>query len=99
MTYAKAADGVEVWEVPDIPKLKAVSEYKFVGKPIARVDLKDKVFGAPIFGMDATLPDMLYGAVVRPSSIGAKIYRCEYHNGRKKCPGWSKLLRRRILLA
>jgi isoquinoline 1-oxidoreductase beta subunit len=42
-----------------------------VGKPIARVDLEDKVFGAPIFGMDATMPDMLYGAVVRQSRIGS----------------------------
>ena len=37
-----------------------------------RVDLTDKVMGAPIFGMDAQMPDMLFGAVVRPSKIGAK---------------------------
>lgn len=72
MTYAEAVIGVMEWDVPDTPELKPVSDYKFIGKPIARVDLKDKVFGVPIFGMDASLPDMLYGAVVRPSMIGAK---------------------------
>ncbi|HEA22122.1 MAG TPA: xanthine dehydrogenase family protein molybdopterin-binding subunit [Pricia antarctica] len=72
MTYAEAVMGVKDWKVPDTPKLKSLSDYKFIGKPIARVDLNDKVFGAPIFGMDATLPDMLYGAVARPSLIGAK---------------------------
>lgn len=71
MSYAEAVEGVVEWTVPDTPELKPISDYKFVGKPIARVDLEDKVFGAPIFGMDATMPDLLYGAVVRPSRIGS----------------------------
>lgn len=71
MSYAQVVEGVTEWDVPDTPELKPISEYKFVGKPIERVDLSDKVFGAPIFGMDATMPDMLYGAVVRPARIGS----------------------------
>lgn len=72
MTYAEAVANVTEWDVPDTPVLKDIKDYKFIGKPIPRVDLNDKVFGAPIFGMDATMPDMLYGAVVRSSAIGAK---------------------------
>ena len=72
MTYAQAAEGVENWKVPDPPVLKSLKEYKYIGKPIARVDLDAKVFGDPIFGMDAQMPDMLYGAVVRSTKIGAK---------------------------
>ncbi len=71
MTYAQVVEGVTEWNVPDIPELKPISDYKFVGKPIARVDLEDKVFGSPIFGMDATMPYMLYGAVARPTRIGS----------------------------
>ncbi len=71
MAYADVVQDVTEWDVPDTPALKDFKDYKFIGKPIPRVDLKDKVFGAPIFGMDATLPDMLYGAVVRSSAIGA----------------------------
>lgn len=71
MSYAQAVEGITEWTLPDTPELKSLSEYKFVGKPIARIDLVDKVFGAPIFGMDATMPGMLYGAVVRPSKIGS----------------------------
>jgi len=70
-TYAEIAAQTTSWEVPDTPALKEVSEYQFVGKPIPRVDLEDKVYGAPIFGMDAEMPNMLYGAVVRPDKIGA----------------------------
>ena len=72
MTYADAVANVTEWDVPDTPVLKDIKDYKFIGKPIPRVDLKDKVFGSPIYGMDAAMPGMLYGAVVRSSAIGAK---------------------------
>ncbi len=71
MTYAEVAEGVTEWPEVDVPKLKPVSSYKFVGKPIPRIDLEDKVFGTPMFGMDASAPNMLYGAVARPTKIGA----------------------------
>lgn len=72
MTYAEVADGVTEWPEVDTPKLKEVSSYKYVGKPVPRVDLEDKVFGVPMFGMDAEMDGMLYGAIVRPEKIGAK---------------------------
>ena len=71
LTYAEAITGVKTWKVPDTPKLKSTTRYKYVGKPVPRVDLQDKVFGVPIFGMDATLPNMLHGAIVRSGRIGA----------------------------
>ncbi len=71
ITYGEVVQGVEEWEIPDTPPLKDVKEYQYVGKPIPRIDLVDKVVGSPIFGMDAELPGMLYGAVVRPDQIGA----------------------------
>lgn len=71
LTYAQAAAGVENWEVPDVPALKDAKDYKYIGQPVARVDLDAKVYGDPIFGMDAEMPDMLYGAVVRPFKIGS----------------------------
>jgi len=72
MTYGEVVDGITEWEVPETPVLKDISDYKFVGKPIPRVDLSDKVLGNPLFGFDAEMPDMLYGSVVRPDKIGAK---------------------------
>lgn len=71
ITYAEAVAGVTEWEVPDTPALKDIKDYKFVGRPLPRIDLEAKVFGEPIFGMDAKMPEMLYGAVVRPDKIGA----------------------------
>jgi len=71
LTYAEAVSNVEEWEVPDTPPLKDIKDYKYVGRPLPRIDLAAKVFGEPIFGMDAKMTDMLYGAVVRPDKIGA----------------------------
>ncbi|HKK77351.1 MAG TPA: molybdopterin cofactor-binding domain-containing protein [Saprospiraceae bacterium] len=71
LTYGEIAAQVSGWEIPDTPELKPPTERKEVGKGVPRVDLREKVLGAPIFGMDATMPDMLYGAVVRPDRIGA----------------------------
>ncbi len=72
MTYAKVVEGVDEWEVPNTPVLKSMKDYKFIGKPIPRIDLEAKVFGAPIFGMDAQLPEMVYATVIRPEQVGAK---------------------------
>lgn len=71
ITYGEIVDGVTDWEIPGIPKLKDRKEHKYVGKPIPRVDLHDKVIGAPIFGMDVTMPDMLYASVVRSRKVDA----------------------------
>ena len=73
MTYAKAAAEVIEWNLPDTPVLRSISEYQNVGKPIVRNDLMPKVFGDPIFGMDAEMPDMLHAAVIRPEHVGGKL--------------------------
>ena len=72
MTYVEAASGVNEWTMPaEDPKPKATG-YKFIGKPVPRVDLEDKVYGAPIYGLDAELPGMLHAAIIRSGTVGAK---------------------------
>jgi len=66
MTFGEIVAGVEEWDIPDAPVLKPKSAFKVIGKALPRIDLHDKVVGAPIFGIDASYPDMLYASVVRP---------------------------------
>ena len=73
MTYAEVATDVTEWKLPDTPALRPTSEYQNVGKPIVRNDLIPKVYGDPIFGMDAEMPDMLHAAVIRPEHVGGKL--------------------------
>ncbi|TLP82133.1 xanthine dehydrogenase family protein molybdopterin-binding subunit [Maribacter sp. ACAM166] len=91
LTYAQTTEGVEEWKVPDKPVLKNLKEYKYVGKPIARVDLKAKVYGDPIFGMDVQMPGMLYGAVVRPTKIGASFISADTTDA-ENMPGVVKII-------
>ncbi|MEM6725724.1 MAG: molybdopterin cofactor-binding domain-containing protein, partial [Bacteroidota bacterium] len=72
MTYGEVVAQVQEWTEPKkAPALKTASEFKYIGKAIPRIDLLAKVKGDPIFGMDASFPDVLYGAVVRPHQVDA----------------------------
>lgn len=92
VSYGDIVKSVTEWKIPKTPKLKEVADYKFIGKPIPRVDLKDKVIGSPIFGMDASMPDMLYGDVVRPSQIDATYVSADTSEA-EKMPGVIKIIK------
>ena len=92
LTYGEVVANVQEWSVPDTPPLKDMKDYRFIGQPVPRVDLRDKVVGAPIFGMDAALPGMLYGAVARSAKIGAKLVSADT-SAAEKMPGVIKIVR------
>ncbi|MBL8385343.1 MAG: molybdopterin-dependent oxidoreductase, partial [Burkholderiales bacterium] len=52
---------------------RAASALALVGTSVPRVDLPDKVFGAPRFIHDLAPPDLLHGAVLRPPSPAARL--------------------------
>ncbi len=91
ITYGEVVQGVTDWEIPETPPLKPAGEFRHVGKPLPRIDLEDKVMGAPIFGMDAEMPDMLFGAVVRPAKIGAT-YQGADISAARSMPGVVKIV-------
>jgi len=86
MTFGEVVKDVEEWDIPDTPKLKPKSEFKIIGKGIPRIDLHDKVVGAPIFGIDASFPDMLYASVLRPRMIDAEMRDFDFSVA-EKMPG------------
>ncbi|MFK7775216.1 MAG: molybdopterin cofactor-binding domain-containing protein [Saprospiraceae bacterium] len=92
VSYGDIVKNVTEWKIPKTPKLKDASEYKFIGKPVPRVDLKDKVLGTPMFGMDASMPDMLFGDVVRPSQIDATYVGADT-SAAEKMPGVVKIVK------
>ncbi|MBM7067468.1 molybdopterin cofactor-binding domain-containing protein [Actibacterium sp. 188UL27-1] len=54
------------------PVLKSPDAYTIVGTSRPRLDLPGKVTGAAQFGMDVTLPGMVYAAVALPPVLGAR---------------------------
>jgi len=91
ITYGEVVKEVKEWNLPDTPKLRDIKEYRYVGKPVPRVDLKAKVFGEPIFGIDAQMPGMLYGAIARPSQVDATFVRADTEKA-SKMPGVVKVV-------
>lgn len=57
--------------------LKHAAARTLRGTPAPRLDLPDKVFGAPCFIHDLVLPAMAHGRVLRPPSPGARVQACE----------------------
>ena len=91
INYVDAVKDVTEWDIPDTPKLKAVKDYKFVGKPVPRIDLKAKVFGDSIFGMDAEMDNMLHAVVIRPEHIGATFKSAKFGKA-ENMPGVVKVV-------
>ena len=54
-------------------KLKPVSEYKVVGKPVPRRDVAWKVFGTGDYVTDVRVKDMLHARVIRPPRAACKV--------------------------
>ena len=59
--------------IPQDPPLKTVAQYTVIGTSQARVDIPDKVDGSARFGIDVSLPDMLYAAVKTCPTFGGKL--------------------------
>ncbi|MEA2863815.1 MAG: hypothetical protein QOC84_1771 [Bradyrhizobium sp.] len=77
--------GTSYWELAEEVSLdrdatpgsvpKPSSGRAVAGSSIQRLDIPDKVFGAPRFIHDAALPGMLHGRVLRPDRAAAKLMR------------------------
>jgi xanthine dehydrogenase YagR molybdenum-binding subunit len=55
------------------PALAPNAELTTIGKPVPRLNARDKVTGAARYTVDVALPGMLYGRILRSSSPHAKI--------------------------
>ena len=57
--------------------LRSPSEWKILGKPQRRTDMRAKVTGAPIYGTDVSLPDMLHATVKMNPHLGGRMLRMD----------------------
>jgi isoquinoline 1-oxidoreductase subunit beta len=58
---------------PVNPKLKPESEWKLLGKSLARVELPSKLNGSAVFGLDFSVPGMVYAAVKQSAAHGGGV--------------------------
>jgi isoquinoline 1-oxidoreductase beta subunit len=65
------------------PPLKPASQFKLIGKPLARVDIPAKVAGGATFGIDVRRPGQLYAAVRHAPSFGGEVASFALKGGAK----------------
>src|SRR6267143_1391606 len=69
---AAAASKLEVPKKEDV-KLKARSEWRYIGKSTASYDLKDMCTGKAAYGQDTHMEGMLYASVAHPPVFGSAV--------------------------
>jgi len=72
LTYGQLCLKAAKLQVPENPPLKNESEFRYMGKPMPRVDIPEKVSGKAVYGLDVTLKDLHYAVIARPPAYGAK---------------------------
>jgi isoquinoline 1-oxidoreductase subunit beta len=88
---AAAAAKLSVPKKEDL-QLKPKSQWRYIGKESnALFDLPDIVTGKAVFGMDASLPGMVYASVEHPPVLGQKIKSYD-DKAALKVPGVQKTL-------
>lgn len=72
LSYGRLTADAAKLAVPQNPELKKEAQFRYIGRDLPRLDIQDKVSGAAKFGMDYSIPGMLFAAVARPPAFGAE---------------------------
>ena len=73
INYGAIAEAAAKLPVPTGVPLKDPKTFRIIGKPLKRLDTRDKVMGKAPFGIDAYMPGMLFAVVARCPVFGGKV--------------------------
>lgn len=73
ISYGELVDKAATITAPKEVKLKDAKDFKFIGKPVKRLDTPEKIDGSGIFGMDVKIPGLLTAVIARAPVFGAKV--------------------------
>lgn len=91
VSYGEVARAAVDLDPPSQVVLKQPADWTILGKSQKRVDMLDKVTGAPIFGVDVVQPDMLFGTVRMSPRFWQKPTRVDLSKA-KAMPGVVKIV-------
>ena len=91
VAYGDVALDASKLSPPSKVVLKDRADWKLLGRSQPRVDMLDKVTGAPIFGIDVRQPDMLFGTVRMSPVFGVAPVRADT-SAAEKVPGVVKIV-------
>ncbi len=91
LTYGALAEEASELPVPANPALKDPKNYKYIGKPMKRLDTPVKINGKAEFGIDVRLPKMQHAVVARCPVFGGKVKSSDATKA-KAVPGVKQVL-------
>ncbi len=87
LSYGELAPEAAKEKAPKNPPLKKQSEFKLVGKSVARLDIPEKVNGRAVFGLDVRPENMKFAVIRHPSEVAGKILAVSNRDEVEKMPG------------
>src|SRR5262249_3211453 len=75
LRYGEVAEEAMKLPPPARVKLKEPKAWKLIGKPMRRLDSREKITGKATFGIDVHFPDLRTALVLRPPAFGARLAR------------------------
>lgn len=72
MGYGELVEAAAKLPVPAQPRLKDPSQFRLIGRRLPQVDVREKVTGRAVFGIDVRVPGMLFATVVHPPVFGGR---------------------------
>jgi isoquinoline 1-oxidoreductase beta subunit len=76
-SYGALADAAMKQPMPATVKLKDAKDFRYIGKPVRRLDARAKSSGKQIFGIDHTVPNAKVVLVARPPVFGARVAKVD----------------------
>lgn len=73
ISYGELVDKAATITAPKEVKLKNAKDFKFIGKPVKRLDTPEKIDGSGIFGIDVKIPGLLTAVIARAPVFGGKV--------------------------
>ncbi len=73
VAYGSLASAASLMPMPTEVALKNPSQFRLIGRPVPRLDLREKVTGKAVFGMDAGPRDALVALVARCPVFGGSV--------------------------
>lgn len=72
-TFGELSSAAAKLSLPENPKLKPASEFKYIGKSLAGTKQTKIVTGTTPYSLDMSLPDMVYATIERTPVFGGKV--------------------------
>lgn len=83
LSYGQLADKASRLSVPHNPPLEKEQRFTLIGRPLARLDIPPKVHASAVYGMDVSVPGMVYADIARSPAYGADLKSYDKEAGRK----------------